>query len=195
MHQIICPLLHSESPIVGGPIDDRVGKHRTPNILKHGTLEPDDGLTLPISRARGSPSKEVGMEGPSSGKEDGASKMLGDAAVSEMPVNRHGNMRVASSDPDLSQIMKEIKSSKSPAAINYGASWCHVCSQILPAFCQLSNSFQKLSFVYADIDECPETTQHIRYTPTFHFYRDGERVDEMFGAGEERLHDRLWLHS
>ncbi|CAL5389450.1 unnamed protein product [Camellia sinensis] len=81
------------------------------------------------------------------------------------------------------------------AVINYGASWCRVCSQILPSFCQLSNKFPKLSFVYADIDECPETTQHIRYTPTFHFYRDGERVDEMFGAGEERLQDRLWLHS
>ncbi|XP_052477033.1 thioredoxin-like 3-3 [Gossypium raimondii] len=80
--------------------------------------------------------------------------------------------------------------------------WCKVsvtkesvCSQILPAFCKLSNQFPKLSFVYADIDECPETRKHIRYTSTFHFYRDGERVDEMFGAGEERLHDRLWLHS
>ncbi|PSS04610.1 Thioredoxin-like [Actinidia chinensis var. chinensis] len=72
---------------------------------------------------------------------------------------------------------------------------CCVCSQLLPTFRQLSNKFPKLSFVYADIDECPETTQHIRYTPTFHFYRDGERVDEMFGGGEERLHDRLWLHS
>ncbi|KAH1090234.1 hypothetical protein J1N35_017491 [Gossypium stocksii] len=72
---------------------------------------------------------------------------------------------------------------------------CRVCSQILPAFCKLSNQFPKLFVVFADIDECPETTQHIRYTPAFHFYRDGERVDEMFGAGEERLHDRLWLHS
>ncbi|KAK8985009.1 hypothetical protein V6N11_082629 [Hibiscus sabdariffa] len=58
---------------------------------------------------------------------------------------------------------------------------------ILPAFCKLSNKFPKLSFVYADTDECPETTQHIRYTPTFHFYRDGERANEMFGAGEEGL--------
>nr|XP_048330625.1 thioredoxin-like 3-3 [Ziziphus jujuba var. spinosa] len=73
--------------------------------------------------------------------------------------------------------------------------WCRVCSQILPAFCVLSNSLPNFSFIYADIDECPETTQHIRYTPTFQFYRDGEKVDEMFGAGEERLHDRLWLHS
>ena len=72
---------------------------------------------------------------------------------------------------------------------------CRVCSQILPAFCRLSNNFPKLTFVYADIDECPETTQHIRYTPTFQFYRNGEKVDEMYGTGEERLHDRLWLHS
>ncbi|PNX75981.1 thioredoxin-like protein 3-3-like protein [Trifolium pratense] len=72
---------------------------------------------------------------------------------------------------------------------------CGVCSQILPAFCRLSNKFPKLNFIYADIDECPETTQHIRYSPTFQFLRDGEKVDEMYGTGEERLHDLLWLHS
>ncbi|KAL5740852.1 hypothetical protein ACOSQ2_030032 [Xanthoceras sorbifolium] len=112
-----------------------------------------------------------------------------------LPLNRRGNLKSASTDDSLQDILIQIKSSKAPAVINYGASWCGVCSQILPAFCKLSNDFPKLSFVYADIDECPETTQHIRYTPTFHFYRDGERVDEMFGVGEERLHDRLWLHS
>ncbi|GAB2300627.1 hypothetical protein Dimus_034661 [Dionaea muscipula] len=111
------------------------------------------------------------------------------------PINRHGNLRSASTDQTLTDVLHQIKSSKSPAVVNYGASWCRVCSQILPAFCRLSNEFPKLTFIYADIDECPETTQQIRYTPTFHFYRDGERVDEMFGAGEERLHDRLWLHS
>ncbi|KAJ6993324.1 hypothetical protein NC653_016446 [Populus alba x Populus x berolinensis] len=141
--------------------------------------------------------------------EDNTRKGL-DGTGLELPVNLHGNLKSASSDQSHLRILHDIKSSNTPAVINYGASWyapaffflplpakltCRVCSQILPAFCQLSNNFPKLSFVYADIDECPETTQHIRYTPTFHFYRDGERVDEMFGAGEERLHDRLWLHS
>ncbi|KAI3917142.1 hypothetical protein MKX01_003591 [Papaver californicum] len=112
-----------------------------------------------------------------------------------LPLNRHGNLNSASSDQNLTEIIQNIRSSKAPAVINYGASWCRVCSQILPSFCKLSNNFPKLSFVYADIDECPDTTQHIRFTPTFHFFRDGERVDEMFGAGEERLQDRLWLHS
>ncbi|ESQ45168.1 hypothetical protein EUTSA_v10010819mg [Eutrema salsugineum] len=113
----------------------------------------------------------------------------------ESKSNSNGNLKIAASDQSLVTILDNIRSSKSPAVINYGASWCGVCSQILPAFQELSNSFQGLKFVYADIDECPETTRHIRYTPTFQFYRNGEKVDEMFGAGEERLHDRLWLHS
>ncbi|XP_019425511.1 PREDICTED: thioredoxin-like 3-3 [Lupinus angustifolius] len=109
--------------------------------------------------------------------------------------NNLPNFKTASTDDDLTNILHTIKSSKFPAVINYGASWCHVCSKILPAFSRLSNDFPKLSFIYADIDECPETTQLIRYTPTFQFFRDGQKVDEMYGAGEERLHDRLWLHS
>ncbi|CAH1442030.1 unnamed protein product [Lactuca virosa] len=102
-------------------------------------------------------------------------------------INLHGNLITASNDENLTNIFHQIRTSKSPAVINFGASWCRVCAEILPSFNQLSNKFPKLSFVYADIDECPETTQHIRYTPTFHFYRDGERVDAMFGAGQERM--------
>ncbi|PKA60060.1 Thioredoxin-like 3-3 [Apostasia shenzhenica] len=100
-----------------------------------------------------------------------------------------------SNDAQLTKILQSIRTTKTSAVINYGASWCRVCSEILPVFSQLSNEFQKLSFIYTDIDECPETTQNIRYTPTFHFYSGGEKVDEMLGTGEERLRDRLWLHS
>ncbi|CAL5194072.1 unnamed protein product [Lathyrus oleraceus] len=126
--------------------------------------------------------------------EDKSNKGLEGTGV-VLPTNPHSNLKTASSDHEFTQILTNIKASKTPAVINYGASWCRVCSQILPAFCRLSNKFPKLSFIYADIDECPETTQHIRYTPTFQFFRDGEKVDEMYGTGEERLHDRLWLHS
>ncbi|ESQ52312.1 hypothetical protein EUTSA_v10017445mg [Eutrema salsugineum] len=113
----------------------------------------------------------------------------------ESNFNCSANLKTAATDQSLLTILHNIKSSKSPAVINYGASWCQVCSQILPVFQRLSSSFPGHTFVYTDIDECPETTQHIRYTPTFTFYKDGEKVDEMYGAGEERLQDRLWLHS
>ncbi|XP_076950105.1 thioredoxin-like 3-3 [Bidens hawaiensis] len=110
-------------------------------------------------------------------------------------MNGKDNLITASNDENLTDIFHQIRTSKSPAVIKFGASWCRGCVDVLPAFKQFSSKFPKLTFVYADIDECPETTQHIRYTPTFHFYRDGERVDAMYGTGEERLHDRLWLHS
>ncbi|CAN1289502.1 Thioredoxin-like 3-3 [Linum perenne] len=127
--------------------------------------------------------------GPMEG--DGKNELQG----SDLPANRHGNLRRAETDETHLEILRNITSSRSPAVINYGASWCSSCNRILPAFLRLSNDFPKLSFVYADIDECPETTHHIRFTPSFHFYRDGEKVDEMIGVGEDRLHDRLWLHS
>ncbi|KAL2930920.1 Thioredoxin-like 3-3 [Bienertia sinuspersici] len=120
---------------------------------------------------------------------------MGREAGKDEKQNGLSNLKTPSTDQDLSDTLLQIRSSKIPAVINYGASWCRVCNQIMPSFQQFSKEFTKLSFAYADIDDCPETTQHIRYTPTFHFYRDGQRVDEMFGAGEERLHDRLWLHS
>ncbi|CAN6929814.1 unnamed protein product [Brassica oleracea] len=124
-------------------------------------------------------------------------KQESNGANSDFESNSNGNVnfKTASTDQSLLTILDDIKSSKSPAVINYGASWCGVCSQIFPAFEELSNNFKGMKFVYADIDECPETTRHIRYTPTFQFYRNGEKVDEMFGTGEERLRDRLWLHS
>ncbi|KAL0772924.1 hypothetical protein Bca101_038075 [Brassica carinata] len=113
--------------------------------------------------------------------------------------NRNVNMETATSDQSLITILDDIKSSKLPVIITGNSYYilyrCGVCSQTFPAFQELSSSFKRIKFVYADIDECPETTLHIRYTPTFQFYRDGEKVDEMFGAGEERLHDRLWLLS
>jgi hypothetical protein len=68
---------------------------------------------------------------------------------------------------------------------------CRVCSQILPSFCKLSNEFKNLTFIYADIDECPETTQSIRYTPTIFIEMEKglmrclaqERRDYMTGFG------------
>jgi len=112
-----------------------------------------------------------------------------------LPVNIHGNLKSARDDNELKGLLKQLKTRKTPAVISYGASWCHVCRDILSTFCNLSNKYPKSVFIYADVDECPEATKDIRYTPTFRFFRDGDRVDEFYGAGQQRLCDRVWLHS
>ncbi|XP_024384419.1 thioredoxin-like 3-3 isoform X1 [Physcomitrium patens] len=121
-----------------------------------------------------------------------ASQSLGD---SSLPVNFHGNLVSANSDEELLSLLQRAKISKQPAVVNYGAPWCHVCQHMLPTFCNLSNEYASALFIYADVDKCYETTRDVRYTPTFRFYRDGEKVDDFYGAGPQRLRDRIWLHT
>ncbi|XP_043703732.1 thioredoxin-like 3-3 isoform X2 [Telopea speciosissima] len=62
------------------------------------------------------------MEGFWSGSEENSKKGLEGTGLNQ-PVNRHGNLKSASSDQNLKEILQNIRSSKSPTMINYGASW------------------------------------------------------------------------
>eukprot|EP00250_Pteridium_aquilinum_P004759 c14958_g1_i1 orf=57-497(+) len=112
-----------------------------------------------------------------------------------LPVNFHGNLRSAQGDQHLKDLLLQAKDSKQTAVVSYGAKWCHACRQMLPTFCNLSNDYPNALFIYTDIDECPDETQDVRYTPTFRFYRGGDKVDEFYGAGPQRLRDRVWLQA
>lgn len=134
--------------------------------------------------------EEKGVRGPT---ESLASKSLdGDASL---PVNFHGNLVSAHNDEELLTLLQRAKTSQKPAVVTYGAPWCHACRQMLPTFCNLSNDYESAMFIYADVDKCYETTRDVRYTPTFRFFRDGEKVDEFYGTGPQRLRDRVWLHT
>eukprot|EP00252_Welwitschia_mirabilis_P025977 TRINITY_DN8316_c2_g2_i3.p1 TRINITY_DN8316_c2_g2~~TRINITY_DN8316_c2_g2_i3.p1 ORF type:complete len:135 (+),score=20.54 TRINITY_DN8316_c2_g2_i3:195-599(+) len=110
------------------------------------------------------------------------------------PANDAGNLMTVHDDNEFTVLMRQLKLKKTPAVISYGASWCHICHDMLPTFYKLSSKYSKSMFIYVDVDECPEATKDVRYTPTFRFIRDGDRVDEFYGAGQQRLRDRAWLH-
>ncbi|GJP34097.1 hypothetical protein CLOM_g18562 [Closterium sp. NIES-68] len=112
-----------------------------------------------------------------------------------MPFNRNNNLLEAKSDSELSQVLVEAKKTKRPVVVTYGASWCHACSKMLPTFFNLSNEYSRPIFVYADVDKCSQMAEDVRYTPTFRFFREGSKVDEFYGAGPQRLRDRVWLQS
>ena len=50
------------------------------------------------------------------GNEDSAQKGLNGTGL-ELPVNRHGNLKSASSDQNLKDILLQIKSSKTPVSL------------------------------------------------------------------------------
>lgn len=69
------------------------------------------------------------------------------------------------------------------------ATWCGPCKAIAPKVVELSNSHPEVLFTKFDVDEIPELAQElgIRAMPTFLFFKNGERVDEMVGANPNKL--------
>ncbi|KAI4884985.1 hypothetical protein NFI96_020251, partial [Prochilodus magdalenae] len=70
--------------------------------------------------------------------------------------------------------------------VDFTASWCGPCRMIGPYFKKLSQSpdNKNVVFLKVDVDEAQDVASScgIRSMPTFHFYKNGEKVEEFSGA-------------
>ncbi|KAL2875769.1 hypothetical protein SGCOL_009081 [Colletotrichum sp. CLE4] len=66
------------------------------------------------------------------------------------------------------------------------ATWCGPCKAIAPKVVQHSEDekFKGVHFVKIDVDELPEVSQElgIRAMPTFMFFKNGNKAQEIVGA-------------
>ncbi|POS82245.1 hypothetical protein EPUL_005650, partial [Erysiphe pulchra] len=69
------------------------------------------------------------------------------------------------------------------------ATWCGPCRNISPIFESLSNRVDRVKFFKVDVDDAPDVAEAlgIRAMPTFIFFRNGEKVDEIKGASPGTL--------
>ncbi|GIL82030.1 hypothetical protein Vretimale_1544 [Volvox reticuliferus] len=81
------------------------------------------------------------------------------------------------------------------AVVQFGASWCTKCAEFFPTWYKLSKEFSQLKYAVAQVDTLKDAVAGVRYSPTFHFYRNGKLVDRVLGKEQQRLADHLWLHS
>eukprot|EP00163_Fabomonas_tropica_P015383 TRINITY_DN28177_c0_g1_i1.p2 TRINITY_DN28177_c0_g1~~TRINITY_DN28177_c0_g1_i1.p2 ORF type:complete len:111 (+),score=46.42 TRINITY_DN28177_c0_g1_i1:26-358(+) len=83
-------------------------------------------------------------------------------------------------------------------AVDFTASWCGPCKFIGPIFAKMSTDEANANVVFlkVDVDLLPETAAAagVNCMPTFHFYKNGEKVDEFSGASEQRLEEFLAKH-
>ena len=80
--------------------------------------------------------------------------------------------------------------------VNFTATWCAPCKVIKPIFKSLSDSeeFEKVLFLMIDVDEHNDISSFcdVVSMPTFHLYKDGNRIWNAIGAGNpEKLKNIL----
>lgn len=83
-----------------------------------------------------------------------------------------------------------LETSKSKlVVVDFTAKWCGPCRMIAPILEKLAEENPEVEFVKVDVDEASDvsTTCGIECMPTFHFYKGGEKVDELIGADEDEL--------
>jgi len=81
--------------------------------------------------------------------------------------------------------------------VDFTASWCGPCKSIAPKFASLSTKYPSAVFLKVDVDQCADiaATNNVSAMPTFHFLKGKVRVDEMTGADEKKLEEKIkkWI--
>ncbi|GFP57783.1 hypothetical protein ACSS6W_007377 [Trichoderma asperelloides] len=91
---------------------------------------------------------------------------------------------------------KQVIKAQDKVIVDCYATWCGPCKAIAPILEKVSEEAEfkdKVHFVKFDVDELPELSQElgIRAMPTFLFYKNGQKVDEMVGANPPMLLQNL----
>ncbi|XP_040923532.1 thioredoxin isoform X1 [Betta splendens] len=99
----------------------------------------------------------------------------------------------ASGWDDFKKILKEAGDKL--VVVDFTATWCGPCKQIGPIFVKMSEdpANKDIVFLKVDVDEAEDVSSScgISCMPTFHFYKNGEKVDEFSGANAKQLSEAL----
>ncbi|KAI4884983.1 hypothetical protein NFI96_020249 [Prochilodus magdalenae] len=82
--------------------------------------------------------------------------------------------------------------------VDFTATWCGPCQMIGPIFKGFSEKpeYKEVVFLKVDVDEASDVSSYcdIKCMPTFHFYKNGKKVDEFSGANSQKLEEKIQLH-
>lgn len=80
--------------------------------------------------------------------------------------------------------------------VDFTASWCGPCKRVAPFFDEFSIKYPRAVFLKVDVDECQETAAANKVTamPTFVFFRNKTKIDQMSGADTNALEEKVKQH-
>jgi len=77
------------------------------------------------------------------------------------------------------------------------ATWCGPCKAIAPKMEEYSNTYPSVAFYKVDVDNVSDVAQELGITamPTFIFFKNGVKVDEVRGAIPPAIEAAIKKHS
>ncbi|XP_073520922.1 thioredoxin-like [Phyllobates terribilis] len=82
-----------------------------------------------------------------------------------------------------------ISAEKKLIVVDFTATWCGPCQKIAPFYESLASKYPAILLYKVDVDLAADIAAEcgIRAMPTFQFYKDGKKVDELCGADPDKL--------
>ena len=73
--------------------------------------------------------------------------------------------------------------------VDFTATWCGPCQRIAPEFAKMAEDNPDCVFVKVDVDENEDVAQEqgVSAMPTFMYFKNGKKVDELVGASIDQL--------
>ncbi|XP_016102508.1 thioredoxin b isoform X2 [Sinocyclocheilus grahami] len=82
--------------------------------------------------------------------------------------------------------------------VDFTATWCGPCQNIAPVFKTLSEKQENgnVVFLKVDVDDAQDVAAFcdIKCMPTFHFYKNGKKIDEFSGSNHVKLEEIINKH-
>ncbi|XP_051983117.1 thioredoxin-like [Xyrauchen texanus] len=79
--------------------------------------------------------------------------------------------------------------------VDFTATWCGPCQKIAPFYQGLSENpaNSNVVFLKVDVDDAQDVAQYceIKCMPTFHFYKNGKKVNDLSGSNQAKLEEML----
>lgn len=107
----------------------------------------------------------------------------------------HGREVVMSTRAEWTAFLEENKGRL--AIVDFNATWCGPCRMMAPKFAEMSEQNPDVAFGSVDVDKMDQSVVQecdINAMPTFQFFRDGKKIDELVGANPSRLAAMLKQH-